>query len=275
MLLPTAESEAADELVEAAKNERTIAQNERLAELRMSERELELENKRAEFEEDLELAKGNNELKKEVEQQLQDELQEIKNKHRAEDVAAAKAADDAKVASAKAAAEKEAAQRQAVTDGAISAVNSLLSAVIAGAEEGSKAQENAMVAQAVMQGAMGAVAAFSGMTASIPGPVGIVLGAVAAAGVVAMTAINVSKIKSAKSAGSSASAGGGGASAPNVGTPQDMPQETPTMSDFNDNEDTNQNAGGSVKRQVMVVDYTDIKDKGNEVNGLQNRVKLA
>ena len=261
--------------IEAAKNERTIAQNERLAELRMSERELELENKRAEYEEDLELAKGNNELKKEVEQQLQDDLQAIKDKHKEEDVSATKAAEDAKLASVKAASDKEASQRQAVIDGAINAVNSLLSAVVSGAEEGSKAQENAMVVQAVMQGAMGAVAAYAGMIASIPGPVGIALGAVAAASVVAATAINVSKIKSAKSAGSSASAGGGGASAPNVGTPQDMPQETPTMSDFNDNEDTNQNAGGSVKRQVMVVDYTDIKDKGNEVNGLQNRVKLA
>ncbi len=69
-------------------------------------------------------------------------------------------------------------------------------------------QKKLNIAMATIDTIKGAVSAFTGMTATIPGPVGLALGAVAAAGVVASGVANVKKISSTQFEG-----GGGSVSA--------------------------------------------------------------
>jgi hypothetical protein len=85
-------------------------------------------------------------------------------------------------------------------------------------------QKKLNIAMATIDTIKGAVSAFTGMTATIPGPVGLALGAVAAAGVVASGVANVKKISSTQFEGGggsvSASTGGGvGASAGQASNP--------------------------------------------------------
>lgn len=54
------------------------------------------------------------------------------------------------------------------------------------------------IAQTIISTVTGAVAAFTGMVQSLPGPIGLILGAVSAAAVVAMGAIQIAKIKAQK-----------------------------------------------------------------------------
>jgi HAMP domain-containing protein len=68
-------------------------------------------------------------------------------------------------------------------------------------------QKKLNIAMATIDTIKGAVSAFTGMTAAVPGPVGLALGAVAAAGVVASGVANVKKITSTQFEG------GGGVSA--------------------------------------------------------------
>ena len=243
----------------------------------MSDRELEIEAKKLEYAEDLELAKGNDELTKELERQLQADLKAMKDGYRADDVAAAKAADDAKVASAKAAADKEAAQRKAVINGAIAAASSLLDAIIANTEEGSKAQENALVAQAVMQGAQGAVSAFS--QAMTLGPIaGPIVGAALVAGVAGMTVANISKIKGAKSGGG----GSGPSPAPAISTAAPDIRETPSVDLFgggNDGSGGDSSQFGNQEQnepqQIQaVVSWSDIDAVQNNDNNIQQEMQL-
>lgn len=85
----------------------------------------------------------------------------------------------------------------------------------------------------------------------------------------AIASIASSKFESANLDTPSPTAGGGGSV--NSGQQQ---EETPQM--FFDNDGTDQNAGGSMNRNVVtVVDYTDIEEKGKEVNKLQQRVQLV
>lgn len=82
-------------------------------------------------------------------------------------------------------------------------------------------QKKLNIAMAVIDTIKGAVSAFTGMTSTIPGPVGLALGAVAAAGVVASGVANVAKIKNTKfeGGGSATAATGGGAAASASATP--------------------------------------------------------
>ena len=76
------------------------------------------------------------------------------------------------------------------------------------------------VASTTIDTIRGGVSAFTGMVESIPGPVGIALGAVAAAGVVASGFASVKKILSVKVPNS----GGGGGGSPSIGAPTPPPQ---------------------------------------------------
>lgn len=86
-------------------------------------------------------------------------------------------------------------------------------------------QKKLNIAIATVETIKGAVSAFTGMTSSIPGPVGIALGVVAAAGVAASGVAQVKKITSTKFDGGGDEGGGGGgggdlsSSAPAAPTP--------------------------------------------------------
>jgi hypothetical protein len=76
--------------------------------------------------------------------------------------------------------------------------------------------------------------------------------------------------------GGGATGGGGGATGGASQTPsmgQQQVQQTPQM---NLNNGVGQNAGGEgMRERVIVVDYHDIQDKGNELQMSQQRVTLA
>jgi len=86
-------------------------------------------------------------------------------------------------------------------------------------------QKKLNIAIATIDTIKGAVAAFNGMTSTIPGPVGIALGVVAAAGVAASGVAQVKKIKATTfdggggDEGGGGGGGGGGMNAPAVPTP--------------------------------------------------------
>lgn len=85
-----------------------------------------------------------------------------------------------------------------------------------------------------------------------------------------IAATSVSKFMNGGGGGVSSSGGGDSSfSTPSLGGRQD--NQTPSM---NLNNGVEQNAGGSVNR-VTVVDYTDIQNKGTQLNKLQNRVSLV
>ena len=86
----------------------------------------------------------------------------------------------------------------------------------------------AAVAATTISTFQGATAAFTGMTSSIPGPVGIGLGIAAAAAAVVSGLANVKKILAVKS-GLPGDSGGGG-SVPSAGTPMALPAALPTSS---------------------------------------------
>jgi len=82
-------------------------------------------------------------------------------------------------------------------------------------EKAFKVQKGLNIAMALIDTYKGATSAFTGMIASVPGPVGIALGVVAAAGVVASGIANIKKISSTKFDGGGGS--GGGSGAPSMG----------------------------------------------------------
>lgn len=87
------------------------------------------------------------------------------------------------------------------------------------AKESFERQKKMQIAMAVVSGIQGAISALVGMITTIPGPVGITMGAVAAASVALSTAANIAKIKSTQFGGSVQSpdtggGGGGGGSLP-------------------------------------------------------------
>jgi hypothetical protein len=108
----------------------------------------------------------------------------------------------------------------------------------------------------------------------IPNPAGIASLTFA----IATTAANIAKIASARysggasGGGGAASGGGGGGAMPSMGGIQQGPQ-TPQMNLNNSQEQTAQS--NSKRNKVMVVDYHDIQDKGNELQMMNNKVTLA
>lgn len=154
----------------------------------------------------------------------------------------------------------------------LSLATSVLSAIGSHAKEGSAIQKAIAVAQTTIDTYQGAQAAF---TATAKSPIAVAFPAapyLAAASAVVSGLANVRRILSVDETGSTTPSVSGGttANAPNLGTRQQA-DTTPSM---NLNNGVEQNAGGSVDRQVMVVDYTDIQNKRNEIEGLQERVSL-
>lgn len=169
--------------------------------------------------------------------------------------------------------EKEKARKKAVADGALELADSVLGGIAANLEQGSNAAKAVAVAQATMDTYRAATAAFASTASS---PIAIAFPAapyIAAAAAVAMGIANVRKILTVnpKSSGSAPSAGGGGGM-PNFGSQQQSSQ-TPQMNLNNSQEQTAQS--NSKRNKVMVVDYHDIQDKGNELQMMNNKVTLA
>jgi hypothetical protein len=169
----------------------------------------------------------------------------------------------------------------ALSEGIFAISNSLGKQDEKSKEERAKRQFNI---QKAMNLAMAVIDGHKAITASlaaapvaigaIPNPVGIASLTFA----IATTAANIAKIASARysggggGGGAAASGGGGGGAMPSMGGIQQGPQ-TPQMNLNNSQEQTAQS--NSKRNKVMVVDYHDIQDKGNELQMMNNKVTLA
>ena len=116
------------------------------------------------------------------------------------------------------------------------------------------------IASTVIKTIQGGIAAFTGMVSSIPGPVGIALGVVAAAGVVAAGVKAVKQITSVKVPGAS-----GGAGAPNIslpGAPIKPQAQTTTL----DQQSINAVGNASNRAYVLETDVTNNQDRITRLN---------
>ena len=169
----------------------------------------------------------------------------------------------------------------ALSEGIFAVSNSLGKQDEKSKEERAKRQFNI---QKAMNLAMAVIDGHKAITASlaaapvailgVPNPVGIASLTFA----IATTASNIAKIASARFGGS----GGGGGNTPPPTSPSGaMPSmggnqqgsQTPQMNLNNSQEQTAQS--NSKRNKVMVVDYHDIQDKGNELQMMNNKVTLA
>jgi hypothetical protein len=170
----------------------------------------------------------------------------------------------------------------ALSEGIFAISNSLGKQDEKSKEERAKRQFNI---QKAMNLAMAVIDGHKAITASlaqaplaigaVPSPVGIASLTFA----IATTAANIAKIASAKYGGGAS--GGGGATAPSGGGGGAMPsmggmQQGPQTPQMNLNNSQAQTAQSNSKRdKVMVVDYHDIQNKGNELQMMNNKVTLA
>jgi hypothetical protein len=137
--------------------------------------------------------------------------------------------------------------------------------------------------QKAMNLAMATIDGYKAITASLSqsplaiGPVPSPVGIASLTFAISTTAANIAKIASARfggggGGGAATSGGGGGGAMPSMGGIQQGPQ-TPQMNLNNSQEQTAQS--NSKRNKVMVVDYHDIQDKGNELQMMNNKVTLA
>lgn len=228
--------------------------------LNETQQEQEIQDLVTSYDEKFLIAEGNAELEKQLQEQLNADIDAINVKYREK-----KEADD------KAAAEKELARKKQLAASSLEATRSGLQGIsdIIGAFAGKskaqqkkafEAQKKLNIAMATIDTIKGAVSAFTGMTATIPGPVGLALGAVAAAGVVASGVANVKKISSTQfDAGGSPSASTSSGGTSGSGAPN-LPQSQPAQFNLVGNSGTNQLDGleGSkpIKAYVVSGDVT-------------------
>ena len=170
----------------------------------------------------------------------------------------------------------------ALSEGIFAISNSLGKQDEKSKEERAKRQFNI---QKAMNLAMAVIDGHKAITASLAqspiaiGPVPSPVGIASLTFAIATTAANIAKIASARYGGGAS--GGGGGTAPGGGGGGAMPsmggiqqgQQTPQMSLNNSQEQTAQS--NSKREKVMVVDYHDIQDKGNELQMMNNKVTLA
>jgi hypothetical protein len=170
----------------------------------------------------------------------------------------------------------------ALSEGIFAISNSLGKQDEKSKEERAKRQFNI---QKAMNLAMAVIDGHKAITASLAqspiaiGPVPSPAGIASLTFAIATTAANIAKIASAKygggasgGGGGAAPGGGGGGAMPSMGGIQQGPQ-TPQMNLNNSQAQTAQS--NSKRDKVMVVDYHDIQDKGNELQMMNNKVTLA
>jgi hypothetical protein len=169
----------------------------------------------------------------------------------------------------------------ALSEGIFAVSNSLGKQDDKSKEERAKRQFNI---QKAMNLGMAVIDGYKAITASLAqaplaiGPVPSPVGIASLTFAISTTAANIAKIASARygggasGGGGSAPSGGGSGSMPNLGSPQQGSQ-TPQMNLNNSQEQTAQSS--SKREKVMVVDYHDIQNKGNELQMMNNKVTLA
>jgi hypothetical protein len=169
----------------------------------------------------------------------------------------------------------------ALSEGIFAITNSLGKQDDKSKEERAKRQFNI---QKAMNLAMATIDGYKAITASLSqsplaiGPVPSPVGIASLTFAISTTAANIAKIASARfgggggGGGGAAPGGGGGGAMPSMGGIQQGPQ-TPQMNLNNSQEQTAQS--NSKRNKVMVVDYHDIQDKGNELQMMNNKVTLA
>ena len=236
----------------------------------------------ADYDKKLELAAGNAELEKLLIEQQNAEIKAVNDKAREDEAAAEKTAQQKKIQGII----QTGNLTLDATRGGLQGISDLVNA-FAGKSE--KAQRKAFettkklnIAMATIDMIKGAVSAFTGMISQIPGPVGLVLGAVAAAGVVASGIANIKKISDTKFEGGGTptpdTGGGGGASgglppAPEAPTP-------PGLSLFGQalpgSEGAGQQNEGSRQMTVKaVVVESDITNTQNTLSSYQQRSEVG
>jgi hypothetical protein len=233
----------------------------------------------ADYDKKLELAAGNDELEKLLIEQQNAEIKAINDKAREDELAAEEAAQKKKIQGII----QTGNLSLDATRGGLQGIADLVNA-FAGKSEGAqrKAFETTKklnIAMATIDMIKGAVSAFTGMVSQIPGPVGIALGAVAAAGVVASGIANIKKISDTKFEG-------GGTPTPdapsgNLPSSVDAAPTPPGLSLFgqplSSSEGGNQQNEG-LRQQSMVkavVVESDISDVQNRMATYQNRAEIG
>jgi hypothetical protein len=171
------------------------------------------------------------------------------------------------------------------TMGLLGGINDLVQAFAgksdAAQKKAFKVNKAFQIAQATIDTIKGGVSAFTGMVSQIPGPVGIVLGAVAAAGVVASGIASIKKIASTKFQGT-----GGGGAAPNIpkpgggsgGSAAPVPPSINLFGQPNEgSEGGNEQALGARQQPTVkaVVVESDITNVQNRLNTYQQRSEIG
>lgn len=222
-----------------------------------SKQEQEIQDLVASYDEKFLIAEGNAELEKMLLEQQKTDIAAIEDRYREE-----KEKKDAEQA------ERELARKRQLAASSLEATKSGLQGIsdIIGAFAGKskaqqkkafEAQKKLNIAMATIDTIKGAVSAFTGMTSSIPGPVGLALGVVAAAGVTASGIANVKKISSTQfdsgssPSGTSTGAGGG---APNL--PASQPAQFNVVGNSGTNQLANVEGNTPVKAYVVSGDVT-------------------
>jgi hypothetical protein len=236
-----------------------------------TKQEQEIQDLIASYDEKFSIAEGNAELEKQLQEKQKTEIAEINNRYLSEVEEAERLAREKKDKADEEQAAKELARKKQLASSSLEATKSGLQGIsdIIGAFAGKskaqqkkafEAQKKLNIAMATIDTIKGAVSAFTGMTASIPGPIGLALGAVAAAGVVASGVANVKKISSTQfDAGGSPSASTSGGGAGGSGAPN-LPSSQPAQFNVVGNSGTNQLNGieksSPVKAYVVSGDVT-------------------
>jgi len=232
----------------------------------------------ADYDKKLELAAGNDELEKLLIEQQNAEIKAINDKAREDELAAEEAAQKKKIQGII----QTGNLSLDATRGGLQGIADLVNA-FAGKSEGAqkKAFETTKklnIAMATIDMIKGAVSAFTGMVSQIPGPVGIALGAVAAAGVVASGIANIKKISDTKFEG-------GGTPTPdapsgNLPSSVDAAPTPPGLSLFGQalpgSEGAGQQNEGSRQMTVKaVVVESDITNTQNTLSSYQQRSEVG
>lgn len=180
---------------------------------KMTEQEADLERVRLKYEADLAYAEQNGLDASALKESQENEINDINLKYQRIDYENKKAAADAEI--------KLEEEKQAAKQKALQAYSSGLKTAASLLGESTAAGKAMAVAAATIDTIQSGVSAYKGMVAAVPGPVGIALGAVAAAGSLASGYASVKKILAVKTPGG----GGGGASAgAGGGAPAPPPQ---------------------------------------------------
>lgn len=247
-----AEDKAAKEL-EAA--EKIKAQADRLRELRQNDLQNEITEIKNKYDEEIRLAANNTELMEALEEEKQERISKLREDAAKEEM-------------------RNIREAQMFAVDSVSAMFGTLSGVF---EQNSAASKTFALASIIADTASALMKAVPVAleAAKLQGPAAPFVFAGTLAGIVTSivsAAANAKQVLS-SAPGPSASGGGGGTpSAPSVNVGQ--PQDTPTINLF-ENDDTNINAGGQQTKVVTVVNYTDIENMSNETNLLKERVTLG